>query len=363
MCIRDSTATNYTDEHLFDYATLLHDSDLNDHAGLFFDYDFPPAHPLPKPLKVNGWRIFTGALSYPGPLSPRSPITRNECEEIDPCSTEGLRQFTESGIGADGKGACAFFYASGGRYDSPAFQSVISGQGENLCEHRDQPEEIADMNTGHYSVDGSITFEDLGLRFWGPTYIHNPFGPLGFKPPLDEVFHVAFTTEMLKPSTGAGEYNVLPDEKIDIGRQGYKINLTESDFPTPAICPKNTHNRHLGGRTYSSWRYFAPLIFKDETGETPAGCPEEGSSFTGGTAYLKGRRLDPDTKTFTIVMGAKFGSREDLSIAFKDITIFVALNGWACDPQGSEENFEGAKCFDPEINARDEKAQISIVPE
>lgn len=353
------TPENYPEDFLFDYATLLHDAGLLETPGIFYDYD--EGRPLPENLKVNGWRIFTGALSYPGPLSPRSPITQGECELIDPCAPEGLRQFAESGIGSDGKGACAFFYGSGGRYHSPAFEPVIRGESYNLCDHRDQRQELLAMDTGYYSVDGHITFQDIGFRFWGPTYIHNPHGPLGFKPPLDEVFHIAFTTELLAPPQEAGALNLIPDEKVDLGRLEHKINLTDETLTTPPICPKNTDNRFWGGRRLSSWRYFAPLLFKDEAGEIPAGCPEAGNNFTGGTAFLKGRRLDPTTKTFTLVSVAKFGNREDLSLAFKNIMLFVALNGWVCDPQGSETDFEGAACFDPGINERDAAAQISIV--
>lgn len=354
------TPATYPEDFLFDHATLLHDAMLPESPGIFYDYG-SEGHPLPESLKVNGWRIFTGSLSYPGPLSPRAPIAQGECEVVDPCSPEGLRQFTESGIGADGKGACAFFYVSGASYDSPGLAPVIRGEGGNLCDHRETPQDLTAMNQGHYSVDGILHFENSGFRFWGPNYIHNPHGPLGFMPPLDEVFHIALTTEMLIPSGEAGAFNPLPDEKIDFGRMEHKINLTDENLGTPPICPKNTRNRFWGGRRLSSWRYFAPLLFKDEAGEIPAGCPEAGNNFTGGTAFLKGRRVDPETKVFTVVAAAKFGAREELSLAFKNMMLFVALNGWVCDPQGSEEDFEGAKCFDPEINPRDEAAQISIM--
>lgn len=351
---------NYEEEDLYDYTGLFHDSSLpTGKQGVFYDYDFPE-HPLPSPLKVNGWRIFTGALSYPGPLDPRAPINREECEAIDPCSPEGLRKFTESGLGPDGKGACAFFYVSGGRYDSPAFQATINNRPEDFCASRDKPQDLIAFNTGHYSVDGSLTLENLGLRFWGPTYFHNPGGPLGNKPPMDEVFHSAFTTEILKPQSNPKDYNMLPDEKLDFSKQEHKVNLTDTTLGT-SLCLRNTFNRTIGGQKYSSWRYISPLITKDEAGEIPAGCPEPGTPFTGGTAFFRGRRIDPATSIFSLATSAKFGSREDLSLAFQNVPIFFALNGWICDPQGDEKNFEGALCFSPKFNERDAKAQISII--
>lgn len=351
-----STAKNYEEEWLQDYSALLHDSKQPDGPRLFDGFG-TEAHPLPDPLQVNGWRLFTGALSYPGPFSPKSPIARSECVEIDPCSSTDLVKFTESGVGSDGKGACAFFYASAGKYHSPTFEPVIRNEIPDLCATRDQPQELLDMDNGHVAVDGSMTFEDIGLRLWGPTYFHNPHGPLGPKPPLDDVLHIAFTTEMLKPKDSPRAYEVLPDEKLDRSKFEYKINLTESDLANPPICPTNLNNRQLGGKTYSSWKYLAPLLFEDEAGTIPAGCSPD---FKGGTAFIKGRRLDPVDKTFSIVAAAKFASREELSLAMKDIAIFIVLNGWMCDPQGSEENFEGQRCFDSKLNERDAKAQISI---
>ena len=177
---------------------------------------------------------------------------------------------------------------------------------------------------------------------------------------MDEVFHTAFTTEILKPQTNPKDYNVLPDEKLDFSKQEHKVNLTDTTLG-PTLCPRNTFNRFIGGQKYSSWRYFAPLIVKDEAGEIPAGCPEPGTPFTGGTAFFRGRRIDPVTRIFSLATTAKFGSREDLSLAFQNVPIFFALNGWLCDPQGDEKDFEGSLCFSPKFNERDAKSQISIL--
>ena len=358
------TTAHYDDEAFFDYTTLQHDSDLPiGKQGIFYDYDFSPEFPLPNPLKTNGWRIFTGSLSYPGPLSPRSPINLNECEVVDPCSPEGLRKFSKSGVGSDEKGACAFFFVSAGRYHSPTFEPIIRGESGNMCANREQPQDLIAMDNGHYSVDGSITLEDLGLRFWGPTFFHNPAGPLGNKPPLEEVLHIAFTTEILKPQSSPRDYNVIPDEKLDLKKQEHKLNLTDTNLTTVVTCPATTRNRTLGGKKHSSWRYFEPFIVKDEAGEIPAGCPEAENNFTGGTAFVHGRRIDPETGVFSLVNVSKFSSKEDLSLAFKDIVMFVILNGWVCNPQGDEKNFEGAKCFDPNFNERDAKAQVTMTGE
>ncbi|MDO8494765.1 MAG: hypothetical protein Q7S68_05460, partial [Deltaproteobacteria bacterium] len=263
------SAVKYEEENLFDNATLLHDSTSDENLGTFHDYNFEGSS-LPDPLRVNGWRIFTGALSYPGPLHPRAPISMSECEVIDPCDSKAVRKFSDAGVGPDGIGACSFFYATSARYHSPAFEPVIRNEVPDFCATRDQPQDLLAMDLGHYSVDGSITFEDLGLRFWGPTYIHNPNGPLGFVPPLDEILHISFTTEMLKPTSGPKDYTLIPDEKIDFAKQEYKVQLTDSDF---AICPTNVQNRTFRSKRYSSWKYLAPLLFKDEAGTIPAGCP------------------------------------------------------------------------------------------
>jgi len=292
----------------------------------------------------------------------KMPHNPSDCVVINPCDTEELKLFTEAGVGS-GKGACAFFYASGGRYDSPAYhtaEEMEGGQYANLCTKIDQPQTLYDIDTGRYSVDGHMTFEEIGLRFFGPTYFHNPGGPLGPKPPMDTVFHMAFTTGALKPQEKETDLNVLPDTSIDIAAGEYKINLNDTSAASPAICERSTQNKIINGKTYSSWRFLEGLLFKDAEGEIPAGCPEEDNEFTGGTAYLRGRPVDPATGIFTVVAGARFGSSDDLSFAFKDVMMFIVMNGWLCDPTGSEENFEGSRCFDVLFNDRDAPSQKSL---
>jgi len=351
---------NYDDEALFDYASLLHDSGLETDSGIFADYPN-----ISDDTKANGWRIFTSTLSYPGPVAPMEdrPEELSDCLTVDPCSPEGLKMFTDAGVGPDGKGACAFFYATGGRYDSPAFHTpdeMAGGEYENLCNRINQPQTLYDIDEGHYSVDGKLTFEEAGLRFFGPTYFHNPGGPLGSKPPLDEVFHMSFTTGTLKPSEGPEDYNVLPDTKIDLAKNEFKINLTDTALATPPICEANTDNAIRGGKPASTWKYIKDLLYKDAEGTIPAGCPGDDNDFTGGSAYLRGRDIDPETGVMTLVTGAKFGPSDDLTFAFKDVMMFVVLNGWICDPMGSEENFEGSRCYDTLFNERDRVGQFSI---
>lgn len=352
---------NYDNDWLFDYANLLYDGSRPEgQRGIFEDYPNVPAD-----ARANGWRIFTSTLSYPGPIAPaeKKPGYPSDCVIVNPCDPEDLKKFTEAGA-AGGKGGCAFFYASGGRLDSPAFHTAKEMEGGNwdkLCNRIDQPQELIDMNTGHYTVDGRIEVEEVGMRFFGPTYFHNPGGPLGPKPPLDEIFLMGFTTGILKPPDGPDDINVLPDPKIDFAKGEFKINLNDATAALPPICENNTGNKIVGTKRYSSWRYLEGLLFKDEEGTIPAGCPDEGNAFTGGQAYLRGRDLNPDTGSFTLVSGAKFGTSDDLSFAFKDVMMFIVLNGWFCDPEGDESNFEGAMCFDPAFNDHDAEGQISIV--
>jgi hypothetical protein len=354
--------TNYENELLYDYSSLLYDpASPEGKRGIYEGYPN-----LTDTTYANGWRIFTGTLSYPGPLPPPgipSPQQVTDCEVVNPCSAEGLKKFTKAGVPPGQKGACAFFYASGGRFDSPAFhtaEEMDGGEYENLCNRIGEPQTLLDIDTGHYSVDGSVTFEEVGLRFFGPTYFHNPGGPLGNYPPMDQVFHMGFTTGVLRPQKNADDYNVLPDEKINLAKGEFKINLDDPKMSTPPICKNNTKNRIIYGKEYGSWGYLKGLIYKDEDATIPAGCPEEGNDFTGGSAYLRGRDLDHETGNVTFVTGAKFGSDEALSFAFKDIMLFVVLNGWFCDPAGSEEDFEGAKCYEIKFNDRDAQSQIAL---
>lgn len=357
-------STDYEDPFLFDHASLIHDAMLPEGSRGVFE-GFPN---VPDGLKTNGWRIFTSSLSYPGPLAP--PEQRFEepsgCIVINPCDPDDLRKFTPAGVPPGEKGACAFFYSSGGRYDSPAYHTadeMTGGEYQNLCNVMDKPQNLYDVNTGHYTLDGEMTFEDIGFRFFGPTYFHNPGGPLGPVPPMDVIFHVAFTNWMLKPPAAPGDVNTLPDTKINLTRQGYKMNLNDPTHVNPPICEKNTNNRIIGGKRYSTWKYLAPLLSKDESGTIPAGCPEPGNSFTGGTAFLHGRKLNHETGIISWVAGANFGSSNDLTFAFKDIMMFVALHGWICNPQGSEADFEGARCYDLKLNERDTRSQVTIMDE
>lgn len=352
---------DYASGWLFDYANLLHDGGRPEgQRGIYEDYPN-----VPEGARANGWRIFTSTLSYPGPIAPaeKKPGYPSDCAIVNPCDPEDLKKFTDAGA-AGGKGACAFFYASGGRLDSPAFHTAAEMEGgeyDRLCNRVGEAQGLIDMNTGHSSVDGRVEVEEIGLRFFGPTYFHNPGGPLGAKPPLDGILPVGFTTGILKPPAGPDDINILPDPKIDLSKGEFKINLNDAAAAIPPICENNTGNRVVNGRRYSTWRYLEGLLFKDEEGTIPAGCPEEGNAYSGGQAYLRGRDVDPDTGTVTFVAGAKFGTSDDLSFAFKDVMMFIVLNGWLCDPEGDEANFEGAKCFDPAFNDHDALGQISIV--
>ncbi len=353
--------TAYDEEGLFDYANLIHDATLGEGAvtGVYADYPN-----VPEGARANGWRIFTSSFSYPGPLAPpdKAPNNPSDCIVINPCDPEQQKLFTDAGVGS-GKGACAFFYASGGRYDSPAFhtaEEMDGGEYSKLCSKVDVPQNLYDIDTGRYTVDGHMTFEEIGLRFFGPTYFHNPGGPLGPKPPMDAIFHLAFTTGTLKPQDKESDPNALPDTTIDLAAGEYKINLNDNSAATPPICENSTKNKIIDGKPYSAWRYLDGLLFKDPEGDIPAGCPEDDNEYTGGIAYLRGKPVDPATGIFTVVGGARFGSSDDLSFAFKDVMMFIAINGWLCDPEGSEENFEGSRCFDVLFNDRDALSQKSL---
>lgn len=352
----------YGVEGLFDYASLIHDDTLGE--GMHGVYDDYAA--VPEGARANGWRIFTTMLSYPGPLGPeeKKPPNPSNCRIVNPCDPEGLKAFTDAGA-AGGKGACAFFYASGGRFDSPAFhtkEEMEGGAFTNLCNRVDQPQELYDIDTGRVSVDGNLVFEEVGLRFFGPTFFHNPGGPLGSKPAMDTVFHMAFTTGVLAPQQQPTDPDVLPDKRIDLTKSEFKMNLTDKSGGNPPICANNTANRVIDGKTYSTWHYLDGLLFKDEAGTIPAGCPEKDNDFNGGQAYLRGMPIDPETGNVTFITGGRFGSSDDLTFAFKDVMMFIVLKGWFCDPAGSEENFEGPRCFDLMLNDRDAESQLKLVP-
>ena len=353
---------NYADGFLFDYANLIHDGTRPEGSrGVFEDYPN-----VPPDARANGWRIFTSALSWPGPIGPpdKVPSYPSRCAVVNPCDPEELKLFTDAGAQAAGRGACAFFYASGGRYDSPAFHSADEMEGgtwDRLCNRVDKPQKLLDLNTGRYSVDGRLEFEELGFRFFGPTYFHNPGGPFGNRPPMDELFYVGFTTGVLKPPAGPDDINVLPDPKINLSKGEFKMNLTDKSGGNPPICSANTKNRVVGGKSYSTWKYLDGLLYKDDEASTPAGCPEDDNKFGGGQAFLRGKDLNQEDGSVTLVSAMKFGSSDDLSFAFKDVVMFIVVNGWLCDPNGDEADFEGKHCYDLKFNEHDARGQISII--
>lgn len=346
----------YDDPLLPPYTSLISDST----KGLFFDY---PS--VPEDYKVGGLRIFTGSLSYPGPLA--DPDKRSEnislCEEVNPCSEEGQRKMGE-GTNMPGKrGVCAFFYTSAGEWSSPSMHyssETEGGERKNLCDAVDKPQKLKDMK-GYYNLNGEVTFGDVALKFWGPTYFNNPSGPLGPVPPLDAVFHITFTTGVLAPNSLVAPTDVIPDKRVNLSKLEYKINLTDTKLETPRLCDTSVKNRYIHGEYYSTWKYLEPLLVKDEAGTAPAGCPESDNSFTGGSAYLRGRPLDQSTGITTVVAVGKFEDNDSLTFAFKDVMFFVVFNGWFCDPNGPEDQFEGSHCYDKTVNERDNLSTISIV--
>ncbi|MFH1874004.1 MAG: hypothetical protein ABH859_02325 [Pseudomonadota bacterium] len=368
----------YNDPLLFDYVTLIHDNTLEE--GMRGIFDGYPEDSLPENLRIGGWRIFTSTFSYPGPVPPEGvpvPQKVSDCEVINPCSEEGFRKFTDDGVGPDHKGACAFFYASGGRYDSPAFHpqgtpllNDAEGEYKHPCDAVGVKQNLIDLNTGHYSLDGALTLEEIGFRFFGPTIYHQPYNIIrrGTRP-LDAIFHVGFTTETLKPLSpedeATGAYNVLPDERIDFANQGYMINLTDPRPMPPALCPGSTQNREIAGKTYSTWKYLAPFLSQDPEGKIPAGCPEPDNDFEekNTMAYLHGRRVNHETGNASFVAAANFGPDEELTFAFKDHMIFIVLNGWLCDPKAVDDPLQGQNCFNAQFNERDARSQVSIMDE
>lgn len=350
----------YDNPLLRDYVNLSFDAVApQGMQGQFFDYPN-----VPEDLQANNLKIFTGSLSYPGPVAPEEerPSQPSACEEVDPCSVEGQQKFGNGPTEPGKTGVCAYFYTSAGRFDSPSLHeadAMSGGARQDLCASRGTPQQLRDMG-GTYTLDGHFAF-DLGLRFWGPTYFHNPSGPLGAFPPLDEVWHINFTTHTLAPPTSAHEPNLVPDARINVSKQEYKINLTDPTLDTPPICAHNTANLFFQGETYSTWAYLIPLLSKDTEGLIPAGCPEPNNTYAGGSAYLHGRPLDHETGILTVVGVAKFSSRPSLTFVFKDVTMFIVMNGWLCDPTGDPEQWEGEHCYDLETNERDAVSQISVV--
>ncbi len=354
-------SVEYDDPLLPDWTSLVSDMSAPEGSrGIFFDYPN-----VPEGTKNGSLRIFTASLSYPGPLA--SPEERPEslslCQQVDPCSEEGQKMHGTGPTDKSKLGVCAFFYGSAGTWNSPAMHyssEMEGGERKDLCKTVDKPQKLNDI-TGHYDLNGDVTVSDFALRLWGPTYINNPKGPIGPTPPLDAVLHLAPTTGVLKPAGKEGEPDVLPDKRINPAKQEHKINLNDTKLETARLCDNAVKNRILHGEYYSTWKYLAPLLTKDEEGLVPAGCPEPGNELTGGSAFLHGRPLDQETGILTFVAAAKFESDDNLTFAFKDVMFFLVFNGWLCDPLGSEEEFEGARCFDNTFNERDGKSTISMM--
>lgn len=349
------------EDPLAEYTSLIHNSLLPEgQRGIFFDYPN-----LPEGFKTSGLKIYTGSLSYPGPLAlpEDKPEEPSQCEMVDPCSIEGQRKLGQGNPNSGKTGVCAFFFVTAGTYDSPSFhypEEIGSGTRKNMCDYGNEHQNLNSIK-GIYNLDGLMHFENVGLGFWGPTYFHNPFGPLGPAAPLNEIFKMSFTTGVLLPPSETPGLDLLPDKRIDIGRSEYKMNLNDNNLTTAQLCGNNTKNRYIQGNYYSTWKYLKPFLVKDETGETPAGCPEPGLSYTGGSAYLRGTLLNHETGVAAFATESKFSSSENLTFAFKDVMLFVILNGWFCDPLGPEEEMEGSHCYDLKFNDRDALPQVSIL--
>lgn len=351
----------YDDPYLLDYTTLLYDSLLPEGKKGIFE-DFPN---VPENFRANGLKLFTATLSYPGPLAApeEKPEEPSACELVDPCSAGGQRRLGEGPSNSRYKGVCAFFYVTAGDGKSPAFHYPTedpSGNRRDMCEDRETPYDLEPIR-GKYSLDGKMEFGNIGMLFQGPTYFHNPSGPLGPVTPLEEKFDITFTTETLLPPSETGNTDRLPDKRIDTAKGEYRINLNDPYSDLPQFCDNNSGNRFVLGNYLSTWRYISPLLKKDKDGLTPAGCPEQDNNFTGGIAYLSGKRLDQTTGHASFVSAAKFSSSENLTFAFKDVMIFLVLNGWFCDPLGPEEEMEGSHCYDKTFNHRDAATQYSIM--
>ena len=353
--------TVYDDNLLPDYTSLISDASGADGGrGVFFDYPN-----VPENLKLAGLRMYTAGLSYPGPLALPSDRPENVamCEEINPCDPDEQKKLGTGPTEPGKKGVCAFFYGSVGSWDSLSFHRSSESEGglrKNLCESAGEAQKLKDL-TGSYKLNGGLNFEDSGLRLWGPNYFSNPAGPLGNYPPMDAVVHLAFTTDVLAPKDDGDEFDKIPDKRVNAAKQEYKINLNDSKLDTPQLCEESVKNRLIGGEYYSTWKFLKPFLVKDKEGTIKAGCPEQGEPYTGGSAFLRGRPLDQETGAIAFVGTAKFESDKDLTFAFQDVMFFIALNGWFCDPEGPEEQFEGSHCFDMTVNERDRKSTVSIM--
>lgn len=349
------TATTYEDPKLGDYTNLGFDALApKGQQGLFFDYPN-----VPEQLRATTLKVFTGSLSYPGPVAPLAtrPQQPSQCEAVDPCSAEGQRKYGSGPTQPGKKGVCAYFFISAGAPDSPSFHAADAmpgGSHHDLCATQDVPELVHDV-PGGYQLDGELHF-DVTLRFWGPTVFHNPAGQLGPKPVLDEFWRIGLTTGVVRPPRTTRAFNPIRTPRLNLGKLEYKMNLTDTTLEIPAICGENTDNIEIQGKRYSSWRYLRTLLSRDEEGKIPAGCPPE---FTGGSAFLHGRPIDHETGIFTVVGATKFSANPDLTFVFQDVSVFLVLNGWLCDPNGSPDALEGERCYDTNINERDRRSQLT----
>lgn len=339
------------------YTSLIHDGQAAEGSrGAFFD----PEYKAPANFQSSGLRIYTASLSWPGPLEKdpnKIPYQVSDCQQVDPCEHGDL--LGKGPTETDKRGVCSFFYVSAGSWDSPGLQR--DGARDNMCKTRDEKQKLNTLK-GQSFLDGRMTFENNGLHFWGPTFVHNIANSLVRKPPaLDDIFHITFSTDVLAPKEENGKHDYVPEERIDHSKQEYKVNLT--DKGGTSLCGNNTQNKIIGDKAYSSWKYFAPFLVQDKEGKIPAGCPEDDNSFpkTGSRAYLRGRPMDPVTGALSVAAVTKFGSDEDLTFVFKDVSLYVVLNGWLCDPNGSEAEGEGSKCYDTKFSERDRISMISIM--
>ncbi len=352
----------FEDPLLADWTSLISDQIAPEgERGIFFD--FPN---IPEDFKWSGLRIYTTSLSYPGPLVPveERPEEVSKCQQVNPCSEEGQKMHGTGQTDPTKKGVCAFFFTTASDWKNSSLrEEAESGETVDLCKENVK-QELGDL-TGYYTLDGNINVPDVALRLWGPTFFHNPYGPMGSVPPLNVILNISFTTGVLSPETKTsptGEtYTLIPDKRVNFGKLEHKINLTDPNMELPPLCDNNTKNRLIHGELYSSWRYWEPFFSKDEEGTIPAGCPEPGLPYNGGSAFMHGRPLDQETGIISLAATAKFANDDNLTFAFKDVMFFIALSGWLCDPLGDEADFEGAQCFDRTFNDRDRVSTITIM--
>jgi hypothetical protein len=344
------------------YTSLIHDGQASEGSrGVFYD----PEYKAPANFQSSGLRIYTASLSWPGPLERdpnKIPYQLSDCQQVDPCEQGDL--LGKGPTDKSKRGVCAFFYASASDWESPGMHrssEMNGGTRDSLCKTREEKQKLNPLKGQSY-LDGRMIFENNALRFWGPTFVHNIANALDRKPPaLDEVFNITFSTDVMVPKSEGGKRNYIPEGRIDHAKREYMVNLT--DTGSTSMCANNTRNKVIGDKTYSSWKYFAPFLVQDKEGKIPAGCPEDDNTFpkTGSRAYLRGRPVDPVTGALSVAAVTKFGNDEDLTFVFKDVSLYIILNGWLCDPSGSEAEGEGSKCYEQKFSDRDRLSMISIM--